>query len=257
MKAMILNDVEKSWMTPLLELRNELDFRGDDQRRKDRERRDFRRLSGQPQLNRTGDNLVPGPYTQSARATWLERLLRVQTVIRGNPDAPNVFRSIQLISPEELKAIRRMWVENKHEVEDLVPKIYERATGTPYFDLGEEAPVLDVETLSLLEQAVDGDRIQYETLRNMLHIEHVHRSGSALIAKRGLFQELQSAIESGFFRNAADATEWAKERTVIGEPALATYEEGFKDQGNAAHMGERDSEAATPGQSTMDLRHAV
>src|SRR5437868_249857 len=44
MEAMIKNDEEKLWMTPLLELRNEMD------KADDRDRRDFRRMNGNVQL---------------------------------------------------------------------------------------------------------------------------------------------------------------------------------------------------------------
>ena len=44
MEAMIKNDEEKVWMTPLLELRNELD------KPDDRDRREFSRMSGRVQL---------------------------------------------------------------------------------------------------------------------------------------------------------------------------------------------------------------
>ena len=82
MKAMIQNDADKSWMRPLLELRNDLDFRGDAQRQRELDRRDFRRLRGSPQLNRTGEDLIPGPYVQAARAEWLTKLLQAQMTIR-------------------------------------------------------------------------------------------------------------------------------------------------------------------------------
>ena len=45
MSAMIQNDKEKEWMTPLLNFRNELDFRNDEINN-DRDKRDFRRLNG-------------------------------------------------------------------------------------------------------------------------------------------------------------------------------------------------------------------
>ena len=63
MEAMIKNDEEKVWMTPLLELRNALDVADD------RPLRDFRRMSGQVQLFH--DRTIPGPYTKEAREDWL------------------------------------------------------------------------------------------------------------------------------------------------------------------------------------------
>ena len=61
MEAMILNDDEKLWMEPLLDLRDELDFRSDEKRIKERSNRDFRRLSGRIHLyEQNGDDGAPG-----------------------------------------------------------------------------------------------------------------------------------------------------------------------------------------------------
>ena len=58
MSAMVQNDDEKSWMEPLLQLRNELDQHNHD-------KRDFRRLSGNVQLFvKDDERSVPGPYTK-------------------------------------------------------------------------------------------------------------------------------------------------------------------------------------------------
>src|SRR5262249_47930099 len=108
MEAMIKNDEEKVWMTPLLELRNELD------QPDDRGRRDFRRLSGQVQLfhGRT----IPGPYTKAWREHWLRRVLQAQAAVRR--DGPDEFRGLGLIRMEELHEIRRIWLHEKHEFDD-------------------------------------------------------------------------------------------------------------------------------------------
>jgi DNA sulfur modification protein DndC len=210
MKAMIQNDVDKTWMLPLLELRNELDFRGDAQRERDIERREFRRLRGRPELNRNGESLIPGPYTQEARAWWLRRLLEAQTKIRENPNAPTHVRNIELISQKELQCIRRIWLEDKHEIEDLLPAIYEQATRGVYLSAREEAPCFERDALDLLKEVAAGDPIHYETLRNLLHIEYMFRRGGAAIARRGLFRELEAAIQTGFFESKEDALAWAK-----------------------------------------------
>jgi DNA sulfur modification protein DndC len=220
MKAMIQNDVDKSWMRPLLELRNELDFRGDEARQRELERRDFRRLRGSPQLNRTRDDLIPGPYTQLARAQWLEKLLQAQMTIRRNPDAPPHVKEIELISAKELRAIRKIWLEEKHEIEDLLPRIVETVTDACYVEVIDEAPVLDPGALQVLEAAASGDRLHYETLRNLLDIEYQFRKGGTAVARRGLFRELQGTLENGFFVDRADALEWVKARDQSGEPAI-------------------------------------
>lgn len=43
-----------------------------------------------------------------------------------NENGPEEFRSLELIRIEELQAIRRIWVNDKHEFDDALPKIYEK-----------------------------------------------------------------------------------------------------------------------------------
>ena len=123
MQAMIQNDEEKEWMLPLLELRNALDVADD------RHLRDFRRMGGGVQLFH--DRPIHGPYTQAAREDWLRRLLDRPGV---RPcQRPRGCRSrSSLMTLAELDEIRRIWVVEKHEFEDSLPRIYGEATGQTY-----------------------------------------------------------------------------------------------------------------------------
>ena len=126
MQAMIRNDEEKEWMLPLLELRNRLDPPKTPEG--DRALRDFRRMNGAVQLFH--DRPIPGPYTQEARESWLRQVIEAQRHVRAS--GPEIVRDIDLITVEELEAIRRIWVVEKHEIEDALPRIYEKAAGEPY-----------------------------------------------------------------------------------------------------------------------------
>src|SRR5262245_31718365 len=122
MEAMIKNDEEKVWMTPLLELRNELD------KPDDRDRRDFRRMNGQVQLFH--DRTIPGPYTKEWREHWLRRVLEAQQSVRQ--EGPDEFRNLQLITLDELHEIRRIWLYEKHEFDDSLPQVYQEVTGDSF-----------------------------------------------------------------------------------------------------------------------------
>ena len=124
MRAMIQNDEEKEWMLPLLALRNKLD------QPNDRDIRDFRRMSGLVQIFH--NDPIPGPYTQKARGNWLKEVLRAQGTIRRNPQTPEPVRTIDLITLDELREIRRLWVIEKHEIEDVLPVIYLEEMGEKF-----------------------------------------------------------------------------------------------------------------------------
>jgi len=212
MTAMIQNDDEKQWMLPLLELRNALDFRsgvvadGDDVDSTDRHLRDFRRMSGSVQLMSDG-RPIPGPYIQSARESWLRRLLAAQVHIQKH--GPRDCADLTLISLAELQEIRRIWVIDKHELEDSLPGIYVEATGMPYpgGPLDDDMVLGDAEMADLAESC-GTDRLHYELCRELLSLTNNQKN----VAKRsGLFTQLERAFERHFYTDESDAVSRAAE----------------------------------------------
>ncbi|MEV0614815.1 DNA phosphorothioation system sulfurtransferase DndC [Nonomuraea sp. NPDC050404] len=198
MSAMIQNDEEKEWMLPLLELRDELDAPDDSHLR------DFRKMNGTIQLFH--DRNVPGPYTQKAREEWLRKLLNAQTWIRQN--APEHVRGIELITMDELHEIRRLWVFEKHEVEDSLPQIYMQETGEefPGGPLDQHLAVA-ADEVELLREVCDGDDLHFETMRELLAVERKFRT---MTRRSGLFEALEKAIKKGYYTDEEDAVELAK-----------------------------------------------
>jgi DNA sulfur modification protein DndC len=196
MAAMIQNDEEKEWMLPLLELRNELDVTDD------RHLRDFRRITGGLTLH--NDRLVHGPYTQAVREHWLRRLLKAQRWVRDN--GPKYVRGIELITMPELQEIRRIWVTEKHEIEDSLPGIYVETMGQPYPGPSlEEAPVFSAEDMALLRE-VAGDDLHFQLARDLLDVERRFR---AMARRADLYKELEKSLRRGFYANEEDATQFA------------------------------------------------
>jgi DNA sulfur modification protein DndC len=197
MSAMISNDEEKEWMLPLLELRDKLDVADD------RHLRDFRRMNGTITLFH--DGTVHGPYTQQARAEWLRLLLEAQTWIRR--EGPDYVRGVELISEPELAEIRRLWVFEKHEIEDLLPGIYEQATAEPY-----PGPPLDDQLavsrsdVEALRELCGEDELHFEMTRSLIAIERRYRT---LARRSGLFEELEKAIARSFYTGEDDAVQRA------------------------------------------------
>lgn len=209
MTAMIQNDEEKTWMLPLLELRNELDVQDD------RHLRDFRRMNGSVQLFH--GKTIPGPYTQVAREDWLKKLLEAQVFIRN--EGPEYTRNLELITLPELEEIRRLWVVEKHEFEDHLPGIYEQVTGEPYpgRPLDEHLP-LGTEMIETLRELAGDDRLHFEMVRELLDTEQRHR---AQARRAGLFESLEKAIRRAFYDNEEDATDRAHHRKTTLDRATS------------------------------------
>ncbi|MQS14740.1 DNA phosphorothioation system sulfurtransferase DndC [Streptomyces kaniharaensis] len=223
MAAMIQNDEEKEWMRPLLDLRNKLDVSDDSHLR------DFRKMKGNIQL--FGDRIVHGPYTQQSRETWLRDLLEAQTWVRAN--GPEEVRSLELITMAELHEIRQLWVFEKHEVEDSLPRIYKEKTGEDFPGRPlDEHLTLGADEIDLLREACEGDELLFSTARELLAVERRFRT---MTRRSGLFEELEKSVKRGFFQDKEDAHAWALKKKQLREE-IAEYLpliEDSKDEENA------------------------
>jgi DNA sulfur modification protein DndC len=200
MEAMIKNDEEKVWMTPLLELRNELD------KPDDRDRRDFRRMNGRVQLMGDGTIVIPGPYTKEWREHWLRRVLEAQHSARR--EGPPEFRSLRLITLEELHAIRRIWLYEKHEFDDSLPRIYEEVTGEKFPKREDEGNALRAEDWEVLREVCGDDPAFFDLQVSLLGVERRFRGMSR---RSGIYDLLEDRLRTGLYGNEQEAV------AVLGE----------------------------------------
>ncbi|MFP2344453.1 DNA phosphorothioation system sulfurtransferase DndC [Enterobacter ludwigii] len=217
MAAMIQNDSEKEWMLPLLNLRSEIDVNDSNKDKKtaklkaDKDRRDFRRMNGSltVHINEYGADLVRGPYRQHFREYMLRKVLEAQEKVREM--GPEEVRNIELVSLDDLEAIRKIWIETKNEVEDSVPVIYSEITGKPYPGVKHKAhPLLNSSIMSKLKDKCiaigDEDGLKYEQVRELLSIVSTHKSP---FRRAKLFEEIENSLDKGAFENITKARQFA------------------------------------------------
>lgn len=202
MQAMIQNDEQKQWMQPIL------DFRNRNLAIEDRSVRDFRRLNGRLTVFR--GELVHGPYMQDYRAKLLRELLETQQVVRRS-DQKQGTEKIELISIEELEEIRRIWVEEKGEIEDLVPQIYAEVFSAPYPGKELEQSPLDANDLALLKEIAkeidpEASHELYKLTRSLLAVQfqtiESHKRSKHL-------DRLENVLRQYAFRNESEALDFA------------------------------------------------
>ena len=217
MEAMIKNDDEKKWMTPLANFRNNfLDPLGD------KDKREFRRRSGAIMLNNFKKDeeklsLIPGPYRQTYRRKLLTELLKAQESVRKS--GVKGTRDFEIITDDELQKIREIWVQELHEIEDWVPKIYHEVTGKRF-----EAPLINEhkkvseEDLKTLKNSIgintDEDDIHYKLVRNLIDIE---KSYSSSVRRTGIYEAIEKEIIKCSFETEQEALEYAQHRKSILE----------------------------------------
>ncbi len=259
MSAMIQNDEEKKWMQPLSDFRNiwldislEKEEGGFSGRNREWKNRDFRRMNGSLMLMAKGEDLsdaklVHGPYKQEYRAGLLRAILEAELDCRKM--APESLNDFRVINDDELRAIRRIWLEEKYEIEDVLPKIYQEVTGKEYFDLTERDSLkFDAEALALLKQvaqdatdesAHEGGQVAseqadllYEGLRNLLFIEQNYQRATR---RSGVLQELEQVLKRSAWTGEEEALEFALQRETLRrskgqELALAELEVATGDE---------------------------
>ena len=198
MQAMIQNDQEKEWMLPLLQLRDELDTHDD------RHLRDFRRQNGKVQLFH--DRPIHGPYKQEVREQWLHRVLEAQAFIREG--GPEEVRNIDLITLAELEEIRRIWVVEKHEMEDILPNVYESTTGLSYpYKRLDDNRVFGIPEIELLKEICGDDHVHFQLVRELLAVEKRY---SSMLRRSGVFEAIEKALKRGYYEDKEDAIDYAR-----------------------------------------------
>jgi DNA sulfur modification protein DndC len=213
MSAMIQNDEEKEWMLPLLKFRDELDIKND------RKFREKHRMSGLIQFN--NGRYVPGPYKQEFRQLWLEKILKAQAWIQKN--GPDYVKKIELISLAELEEIRKIWITEKHELEDNLPNIYREAIGEDYPGCTlDENLIFGSEEIEILKKVTGKNQTLFKLARELINIERQHQTMSR---RSGLFGALEQALKKNLFEDKEEAVESALERHNLKNAITSKIEE--------------------------------
>lgn len=224
MEAMIANDDEKAWMSPLLKFRNEFGNEAED-----RGRRSFRKMNGS--LQGSYERLHHGPYTKEIRDKWIRKLLMIQKNL--NENCPEDFGKIELISNAELREIRRIWVFGKHEFDDSLPRIYEEVYGVPFDDPEWlHSHLFGKEEWELLKKICERDKYNSEQLlfEMMYSLIDVENQSTGLDQKKGLLDSLENVIKSNFYRDENDATFYYAEQMKRKKEFGGVYNEKFLEQ---------------------------
>lgn len=226
MQAMILNDSAKSWMQPILDFRNKyLAVEGGD-----RHLRDFRRMNGK--LILLNDRLVHGPYSQEYRAELLRQLLIAQRDANANARAQDASE-VELIGLDELEEIRRQWVINKGELEDLVPRIFQEVYGEVYEARDLDSSPFDEDDLALLREAtqdwVEANSNSEAADQTSERSNELYKLTRTLLSSsfRGLqsrkrskqLDELEEVLKDFSFIDEQDALEFARKHLVKRDSA--------------------------------------
>jgi DNA sulfur modification protein DndC len=170
--------------------------------------------------------LVHGPYKQSYREELLRGLLEAQKEVHAK--APENIK-FDLFTIEDLQEIRRIWMFEKHEIEDSVPRIYEDVMGKPYPEARlDENQVFDAGDIEILREITksedDPEQLHFHLVRQLLAVEGKYQHAAR---RAGLFDELNAVLENHAFKDENEALDFAVLRSDAIEEAKKEMEYEF------------------------------
>ena len=124
MEAMINNDDDKVWMEPLLSSARSSTWNDRNCVTSD----GWADMSRRFETQRGTSDLCQVPTPSAREKCGSSELLAAQTEVRAK--GPAEVADLDLITMEELHEIRRIWVFEKHEIEDALPRIYQEGDGS-------------------------------------------------------------------------------------------------------------------------------
>jgi hypothetical protein len=152
------------------------------------------------------------------------------------------FRGLQLITPDQLHAIRKIWLYEKHEFDDSLPRIYEEVTGQPFPAQEDDSNGLRADDWALLRDVCGEDRALFDLQVALLGVERRYRGISR---RTGVFSALEEALRGGLYGSEEEAVSTLRERKdrkgktpldVIDLPA----EDARPQAGRAGRKGEAE-----------------
>lgn len=130
-----------------------------------------------------------GPFTIETRKEILRRLLIVQRDLQ-HPEEEN----FELIKEEELRIIRRYWLENG-DWEDSLPSIFKEVMG---YDLDweyDDRPLFDSEQITDLEVLCSKYNVDFKSLKKLVALE---KNFAGYKVRRGLMQEIEKVLKQDY-----------------------------------------------------------
>ncbi len=192
MEAMI--DKGQEWMIPLLEYRDML--YGTQAPERKHEFRDYKRRDGRVYFTKD-KRIIHGPYKMDFRKEFLRRLLSIEREINRNI-------KFSMISKDELKEIRRIWITEEQDWEDSVNKIYEQVYEERLIEPTDYEAVFTGDDFLLLDAICEKHDIPTKLVAKLIDIEKEYEG---LRRRHQIFKRMESVLSQ----------EWRSKEQILEE----------------------------------------
>lgn len=119
-----------------------------------------------------------------------------------------------MITQDELRYIRKIWLDEKHEFEDTLPRIYKEVTGRDFEDnsiIGNK--YYGTEEWNLLSEVCKDIYPDYELMLELQSsLLDMEAKNSAISATKNVVKNLESKIKQAYYKDEPDAEELMRTR---------------------------------------------
>ena len=130
---------------------------------------------------------------------------------------PPEMAELTLISLDELHEIRRLWLYDKHEFDDALPRIYQEVTGEAFAVRAADDNLLGPDDWKMLAEVCGDDERFFEIQADMLDVERKYRG---MTRRAGVFDALEDCLRAGQFANEEEAIRIRTEQEARRKAAL-------------------------------------
>jgi DNA sulfur modification protein DndC len=163
--------------------------------------RSYKRRNGHVSfMNRTQDDevkIIRGPYKFEYRKLFFKMLLETQQKINKEQKG-----KIELITEDEIKMIRKIWITEENDWEDSVAGIFKETMGYDFSEVIDDAAVFGSEEMELLEHICRDKGVPHGLVARLIDKE---KEFTALGKRNTLTKELNSILQK----------EWRSEEEVV------------------------------------------
>lgn len=189
----------EKWLQPLLDLRDLLASTQDPAVKP--LYREYKRRQGMVSFKSDGSGIISrGPYKLEFCKEILQRLLKAQIHVRNKGPNPN----IQLILPQELHEIRRIWRTERGDWQDSIPKIYRKATGEDLDWVQDDIGTFTTRESDLLDEICRKHQILLRLVTKLLDAE-IQTQG--MRRRSSIYSKIEKVLRE----------EWRTEKEVLRE----------------------------------------
>ncbi len=191
-------DKGQDWMEPLVRYWNILKETTDPANKS--KFRTFKRRTGQVSFMDNGENgeevkVIPGPYKFDFRKKLLTELLKVEVEINHGR-----VEKLELISEDEIRMIRTIWLDEENDWEDSVPKLFKDSTGRELQYATDDSATFGITELAILESACTEHGVPRSLIGRLLDKEREF----TVLSRRSALQKELGAILHEEWRDESD-----------------------------------------------------